>query len=425
MMPIIPPESFFDLLLDAVFVVDRDGYVRYVSAASERVFGYQPEEMVGRRILDFVHPDDQWKTQQAIKEILQGELKSNLENRYVRKDGSVAHIMWSARWSDDHQVRLAVARDVTARKLAEAMQSAMYAISEAANSAASLPDMLLRVHRVVDDLLTAPAFIVALEDPKGGTLNVVYNADRLATGTGRVAAGSDASALCEQITRSAGATSVHPNGLGVPLVSLTGVFGALLVQRNADNASFTDNDRELLEFVGVQVAAAVERKQMHAELEYKAGHDQLTGLPNRHLVLDRLRNALARAARHNGVLAVLYLDVDNFKEVNDSYGHGVGDEVLEAMARRLGQSVRASDTVGRLGGDEFIVLLDAIKQADDGFSIAEQIRITLSEPYELSVATLNLSPSIGVAVYPDHGDDSGALIQYADRAMYREKMAKS
>ena len=94
MGPTIPPESFIDLLLDALCVVDRDGYVRYVSAASERVFGYLPEEMIGRRILDFVHPEDLEKTRQAVKEILRGELKPHFENRYIRKDGSTAHIMW-------------------------------------------------------------------------------------------------------------------------------------------------------------------------------------------------------------------------------------------------------------------------------------------------------------------------------------------
>lgn len=353
----IPPENFVDLLLDAICVVDRDGYVRYVSAASERVFGFQPHEMVGRRILDFVHPADKGKTRQAVKEILQGELKPHFENRYVRKDGSIAHIMWSARWSEEEQVRVAVARDVTERRRSEAMQAAMYAISEAANSRDSLAAMVRRIHGVVVDLLAAPGFMDALAEPDGEALSI-------------------------------------PD---------------------------TEKDRELLDFVRAQFAAAVERKQMHSQLEYMASYDQLTGLPNRHVVLDRIHKALERATRENGYLAVLYLDLNNFKQVNDNYGHAVGDEVLRAMADRLIECVRASDTVGCLGGDEFIVLLDTIKNPGDAFAVAEKVGASLCEPYKLSVANLALIPSIGIAVYPEHGRDREALIRHADSAMYQVK----
>ncbi|WP_428398998.1 diguanylate cyclase domain-containing protein [Marinobacter salarius] len=442
MGPTIPPESFIDLLLDALCVVDRDGYVRYVSAASERVFGYLPEEMIGRRILDFVHPEDLEKTRQAVKEILRGELKPYFENRYIRKDGSTAHIMWSARWSEKEQIRVAVARDVTQRKRAEAMQAAMYVISNAANSSDSLPAMFRRIHQVVEGLMSAPAFMVALVDTQGGELYFPYNADRHETGIPGFS--QDIGSLCEQVIRSAKALLLTPGSsvafspqaidtshvevrhhwLGVPLKSSQGVFGAIAVQRQSKSACYTDEDRELLEFVGIQVAAAVERKQMQAQLEHMARYDQLTELPNRSLVLDRIQTALARAAREVGFLAILYLDLDDFKQVNDTYGHAVGDQVLQEMARRLVQGVRAADTVGRLGGDEFIVLLDGIEQPSDADSVAEKLRATLSEPYELPMASLTLIPSIGVAVYPEHGDNHEALIRYADSAMYRMKKGR-
>jgi len=284
--------------------------------------------------------------------------------------------MWSARWSEEEQVRVAVARDVTERRRAEAMQAAMYAISEAANSPDDLSTMYLRIHRVVDDLLTA------LGSP------------------------------------------IH-NRLGFPLGSSADVFDAIAEHRQGDDRCFTDTDRELLEFVRVQVAAAVKRKQMHSQLQFMANYDQLTGLPNRRLFMDRIHKALERAVRVSGYLAVLYLDLDNFKKVNDNNGHSVGDEVLRTMAGRLAQCVRAADTVGRLGGDEFIVLLDTIKQPDDAYSVAEKVRASLSEPYELSVAILTLIPSIGIAVYPEHGQEPEALIRYADSAMYRVKKGEN
>ena len=112
-MPPVLPNNFTDLLLDAVCVVDREGYFLFVSAASEQIFGYTPEEMIGRPFTDFVYPGDRERTLQAVNEILDGVLKPHFENRYVRKDGKIAHIMWSARWSEAEQIRVAVARDVT------------------------------------------------------------------------------------------------------------------------------------------------------------------------------------------------------------------------------------------------------------------------------------------------------------------------
>jgi diguanylate cyclase (GGDEF)-like protein len=214
------------------------------------------------------------------------------------------------------------------------------------------------------------------------------------------------------------------NWLGVPLESSGDIIGALVVQNHADNVRYTDQDRELLQFVATQVAAAVERKKMHARLEHMAQHDQLTGLPNRTLFLDHLHSALARAHREKTSLAVLYLDLDDFKQVNDIHGHTVGDQLLQEMARRMTRCVRESDTVGRIGGDEFIVLLDGIRQPGDADMVTGKILAALSAPYEHPRATLRVTASIGVALYPEHGRDGDELIQHADNAMYQAKKGR-
>jgi diguanylate cyclase (GGDEF)-like protein len=163
---------------------------------------------------------------------------------------------------------------------------------------------------------------------------------------------------------------------------------------------------------------------MHSRLEHMAQHDQLTGLPNRTLFLDRLQRALTRSRRAWTWLAVLYLDLDKFKQVNDTHGHTVGDLLLQEVARRLTGCVRESDTVGRIGGDEFIVLLDGIKRLEDAALVKAKIFATLSKPYELASLTLLNIPSIGVAVYPENGKDADELIRYADNAMYQVKRAR-
>ena len=411
-----------DLLLDALCIVDRDGYIQYISSASFRIFGYQPEEMIGRPVLDFVHPDDQRRTADVVEEILKGDPKPSFENRYVRKDGSIAHIMWSARWSNDKQVRVALARDISERKRSDARQSAVYAISEAVNNAGDLSSLFRAIHRIVDGLLATPNFTVALLDPQTPNMEVHEFSDEPVSKTPGCKTATHE--LCLNLMRDESSKLVQPHALGVSLLSSEGVQGAVLLQRNAGSDHFSEHDLELLDFLGVQIAIAVERKRMHSQLEYMASYDQLTGLPNRHIVLDRLQNAVARESREQGILAILFLDLDKFKQVNDTYGHGVGDEILALVAVRMNECVRASDTIGRVGGDEFVVLLDTIKRKADAVGIADKIRTSLSAPYELSTVTLHLTPSIGIAFYPEHGEDIETLISSADNRMYSDKQGR-
>ncbi|WP_051603835.1 diguanylate cyclase [Marinobacter sp. HL-58] len=275
--PPIPNDKLLDLLLDVVCVVDIEGRFLSVSAASERVFGYRPDEMIGRSVFEFIHPDDHSITRTVVERINSGQPSTDHENRYVHKDGHIVQIMWATQWLEEEQVRIGVARDIT------------------------------------------------------------------------------------------------------------------------------------------------ERKQMYSRLEYLAQHDQLTELPNRALFLDRLQIALKKAARDSTKLAVLYLDMDRFKEINDTFGHTTGDHLLREVAHRLIRSVRDSDTIGRLGGDEFAVLLDGISEPTDATVVADKIIATLSEPYNVDGETLNTAPSLGIAIYPEHGHDDLHLIRHADDAMYVAK----
>ena len=272
-------KDVMDLMMDAVCVVDKNGDFVFVSAAFEDIFGYAPEEVIGKPMIDHVYPDDGEVTLNVVAGLLNGNLLPRFENRWIRKDGSIIHVLWSARWSEDHQFRIAIAHDITERKL------------------------------------------------------------------------------------------------------------------------------------------------MEQQLHYIAGHDPLTGLPNRALFFGRLQTSLALAKREGSHLSVLFIDIDGFKHVNDNYGHLIGDKLLESIAQRLGACVRRSDTVGRFGGDEFVVVLNSIDMFADVLLIAETIRAELERPYQLDHHNLQLSPSIGVARYPDDGDDEQQLLKHADQAMYKAKNA--
>jgi diguanylate cyclase len=197
------------------------------------------------------------------------------------------------------------------------------------------------------------------------------------------------------------------------------------------SASFESRARtkaQLLEANENLLVAAVHSQTMteaaeHATLKmsFKAERDFLTGLPNRALLTDRLAQAIAHAQRHRKRVALMYLDLDHFKDINDSLGHSVGDQLLQSAARRLEACVRHSDTVSRHGGDEFVVLLSEIEAAQDADHPAEKIIKAMAEPHLIGEHRLNVSLSIGISLYPDDGADFETVLKNADTAMYHAK----
>ncbi|MDQ7061604.1 MAG: EAL domain-containing protein [Sulfurimonas sp.] len=156
-------------------------------------------------------------------------------------------------------------------------------------------------------------------------------------------------------------------------------------------------------------------------LHHQAHHDALTSLPNRVLFNDRLEQAIEKAKRNSSKIAVFFIDLDHFKEINDSLGHNIGDEVLKAVSTRLKEVIREEDTLARLGGDEFTVLLEGIKNIQDASLIAGKILETLSQVIHIDFHDLYVSSSIGISVYPDDGKSSQNLLKFADSAMYKAK----
>jgi diguanylate cyclase (GGDEF)-like protein/PAS domain S-box-containing protein len=166
-----------------------------------------------------------------------------------------------------------------------------------------------------------------------------------------------------------------------------------------------------------------DRKAAELRVQHLAHHDVLTDLPNRTLFADRLQQSLTKARRDKTHLAVMYIDLDNFKPVNDTLGHPMGDLLLKDAAKRMRHGVRESDTVARAGGDEFVVLLSSVESAQDALAVAEKIRHALNQPFHLADHIVSISASIGVAVYPEHGQGEEALLKNADAAMYLAKQA--
>jgi diguanylate cyclase (GGDEF)-like protein len=164
-----------------------------------------------------------------------------------------------------------------------------------------------------------------------------------------------------------------------------------------------------------------DRKRAEARAHYLATRDALTDLPNRALLGERLSHSIAAARRAGTQIAVLFIDVDRFKSVNDSLGHHIGDKLLIAVANRIGHAVREGDTLARFGGDEFVVIVEGLRSRDAAESVARKIPAALAAPFDVDGHTLNVSASIGVTCWPGDGDDAQDLIRAADIAMYRAK----
>ncbi|MCW8807904.1 MAG: diguanylate cyclase [Rhodanobacter sp.] len=433
-----PLANVMDLLLDAVCMVDAEGRFVFVSAAGKRVFGYTPEEMIGRSMIDMVLPEDRGKTLEVAAAVMTGQPSPHFVNRYRRKDGKIVHIMWSARWSEADQLRIAVARDITELRQAESMRGALHAISEAAHSAKDLLALFQHIHQIVGALIPAANFFVALYDAKKDELSFPYyidehdeapaprkldsgtlSAEVIRTGRALLLTPNNEVTLSEHVDRIVGRASL--DWLGIPLRGQKGIIGTLVVQSYSGDVRYTEQDKDLLDFVSLQVAAAIERKQTETRLRHMARHDTLTDLPNREWFDESLHKALAGARRNHEKISLLYIDLDRFKQVNDTYGHATGDVLLCEAANRIRSCVRQSDTVGRVGGDEFVVLLNNIKSPKDAPAVAEKIRAALNRPFKLGNHRLYISSSIGIALYPEDGDEKMQLMRQVDSAMYRAK----
>ncbi|GGC81704.1 putative bifunctional diguanylate cyclase/phosphodiesterase [Undibacterium terreum] len=189
----------------------------------------------------------------------------------------------------------------------------------------------------------------------------------------------------------------------------------------SENARTVYDEAGKIMFYEGTVEDITERKLYEAEIEHRASHDMLTGLPNRALLYERLQQGIMQAQHHNERLALAFLDIDQFKYINDSLGHQAGDQLLQIMSERLLACMRDSDTVARLGGDEFVLILNYHADADELDSVMQRIRSSVSQPCRIEGRELTVTCSIGISIYPGDGDQADVLLKNADAAMYKAK----
>jgi diguanylate cyclase (GGDEF)-like protein/PAS domain S-box-containing protein len=181
-----------------------------------------------------------------------------------------------------------------------------------------------------------------------------------------------------------------------------------------------DDSGEVIGLVGI-TREINEIRQTEAALQHLATHDSLTDLPNRFLLMDRMNQMLSRAQRSGSAFAALFMDIDRFKDFNDTYGHEFGDLLLKSVAERLRENVRQSDTVARIGGDEFVIIMEWIRKPEDADTVALKVLRAVAKSFVLQRQRVKATISVGVSLYPDNGCDADGLLRAADYAMYLAK----
>jgi diguanylate cyclase (GGDEF)-like protein/PAS domain S-box-containing protein len=438
--------SLIEFITDAVVVLDAEGVIRYASPSVEGLAGMEPASLVGRSFRRFVDPVDNAGAIAAFGAVVAGERSAGpLLTRVDRPDGSVRHVEVTMTYRlDDPEILgvVVVGRDVTERTEAEALRREETALLEATARGVAVEIVLERISQLVERTLADARCSVGVREDDGvirhhtaPTLGpeIVAFLDHSdpKSALGKALRAPDVELLVfDDIPGDArwsqGARLFEASGLNscwTMTVTMPGVDDLLGVVTvfHPEHRGPTPNELQLLERCRHLAAIAIERRRVEARLEYQAVHDSLTGLPNRALLLDRIEQALARTTRRHTRTAVLFIDLDQFKVINDSLGHAAGDRLLEQVADRFRGAVRGDDTVGRFGGDEFIVVCEEVDSDARAVEVAERLLDSLRPPFALGDAEVVMTASIGIAVATDTTSGPDALVRDADAAMYRAK----
>ncbi|MFN2466322.1 MAG: diguanylate cyclase domain-containing protein [Candidatus Dormibacteria bacterium] len=458
----------FRLSLDAIIVMDATGSVTGWNPAAEKLFGWTAEEAVGRKVADLVVPAQYQAPHDAglkrFRETGKGPVLGKVLDilTAVKRDGTefpleirISH----ASGSGEDSMFVAFLRDISSRKWAERNQQTRYAVTRAIASRSSWTEVLnLVLESTCEQLgfLVAEAWVVddgarqlrwetswsqpgrdvraftaaSMESgisPGEGLLGKVF-AERM---------GSRSDLRNEPEARSRAAAAC---GLGyalvVPILGGDTALGVVALYRLARNDEVDAVAMEVLADVGIQLGQHLERvrveaalrqaqQRMRDELEVQANSDRLTGLMNRAGFDEVVRLAVANGRRQSDEFALLMLDLDGFKAVNDTHGHQAGDRLLIEVGRRLNEILRVTDTVARLGGDEFAVLTASGIDIDGARRLAAKVMATFDAPTDVGGVEVSVVPSVGIALFPAHGMDAASLLANADAAMYLAKRNKS
>jgi diguanylate cyclase (GGDEF)-like protein/PAS domain S-box-containing protein len=379
---LVAPTAVLEGLPDAVVAAASDGRIVFVNAVAEELFGYPRRELLGRPV-QTLWPErvrDRYTRNMELYFATEHPMRFTIAAWGLRRDGSefIGQMSWGVVETNAGSLLLAVGRDISDQRAAEARLRAVAAMGERALAGADPADLANDAVGQLRNLLPVTAAEVRLED---------------------------GSAL---------ATFGPLPETGIRLT--IGAGGELFV---APARALSEEELSFVRAIAHTLASGLARLRDEERMRHEAVHDPLTGLANRTLLRDRLEHALARFERDRGETGVLFVDLDNFKQINDAHGHAAGDAALVELSRRLQTAVRPGDTIARLGGDEFVALCEHVDE-ESALAVGRRLLDAIRLPFTVGGADHELSASIGIAL--GHSDPD-VLLANADAATYRAKAA--
>ena len=401
-----------------IFVSDTAGECTYTNAAYQEISGLTLDQALGTQWSLAIHPDDRQRVLAEWRDTVRGVAPFQTEARFLRRDGSVVWTRLNAAAIGNGPIsngRVQIVEDITERKSTElelrASEMALFEEKERAQ---------VTLNSIGDAVLSTDL---------AGNLTYLNLVAEAMTGWPREEAlGRPLAEVFRIIDGDTREVAENPAQRAIRENRIVGLeSNCILIRRDGFESAIEDSSAPIHDRDGLVTGAVIVfhdvsvARAMAFKMEHLAQHDFLTGLPNRMLLAERLSRAIGLANRHGKQVALLFLDLDCFKNVNDSLGHAIGDQVLQSTAERLSAHVRDTDTVSRQGGDEFVVLLSEIEHPQDAALIAEKLLAAFALPHLISGHELYVSLSIGISIFPDDGTDTEALMQNADTAMYHAK----
>lgn len=435
--------SLFEFHPDGILELKGDGKISRVNVAFESETGFYTEQVVGKPWTELLAPERRQQAAEGLHRAMRGEAAEHdsqlLDRLGNRIDVQLKLVPLHVR--DEIAGAYAVLKNVTAQKTAErtiAKQAErvgrLYMVAAARSD--SIDDQIEATLRLGLELFHFDAaFISVFDGERVRVRNSVGESSPIAKGAvyplnltfARHLNDGREMLLIPDIERSeyrddpASVMLGARSYVGLRLKAGSRVFGSLVFAGLKPRAEIGASDRDLIALIGLFVSAALERAEHSEHIQQLAFNDALTGLPNRVLFADRMANTIATAKRYNRGFAVMYLDLDQFKAINDSHGHLVGDEVLKGVADRLRSALRESDTVARFGGDEFVILEPVVDGPTDSADLARKIHTALQQPVIAHGIEHNVQASIGIALFPNDATTIDGLMEAADGALYRAK----
>lgn len=389
-----------------VWEVDRDQKVVFMSAGAGEVFGRPVDELIGSDFLEFVAPEERVSLMEVIRpKALAGEPFRRVETTVMRPDGGRRVLQYSGT-----PVVGADGRRTGSYRGLVIDVTRQYRDQENLRLAEKVFD-----HSAQGIMITDAATRIVAVNPAFTEITGYSTEEAVGATPGKFSSGRHEPAFYQTMWR-----TLLDTGAWAGEIWDRRKNGEIYPKWLTINAVEDPDTRSVTHYVGI-FSDITEQKQNEARITHLAYRDPLTGLANRFSLHGQLAQSLAEARRNAGRLAVMFIDLDRFKVINDSLGHDVGDQLLVTVARRLRGLLRESDLVARLGGDEFVIVLPGIAGPEDAARVAEKVVAAVGEPLTLAGHSLRTSPSIGIGIYPEDGQDADTLLKNADAAMYHAK----